>query len=1004
MMARSRVAAGTAIGLLVAVLGGWIGWLLIGRWQVRDGLRWATRRMDAKQYALARERLAWLDRWWPGRADVAYFLGACEAELGHTDAALTAWRRVPSDTPLGAKSNLAAGRLLVRNAGRLTEAETCYRAAARGSSPTAVEARWALAEVLLWEGRFAEIRNLLHEIARARSLRDRIGALREHWRLDSVIVAAEEVQPFLDRADRTARDDPRVWLARAFLATRYGRFAEARDWLDRCQARNPDDPVLPRARLQWALAAGEVEEARAALASIPPETVDAAERWSLMSWFAARRGDSQAERSALENLSRIEIGNTVALDRLAALALQAGDTAGAAALRRRQEDALRDKERYRRLLIADRDPIPIDELHERARLAERLGRWFEARGWLSLVLERNPADRTARDRLDRLALRDRTPAPPGPPWSRLLADVGNTRHESKATTDDHAEHGPPSVAATPTGDRAIQHPPRASIAFRDDGQSAGLGFTYHNGESPQHQIPETIGGGVAVLDYDGDGWMDLYLVQGGAYPPPPEPIAAEPGDRLFRNRGDGTFEDATERAGIGRIGHGYGFGVASGDYDNDGRPDLFVTRFGSYLLLRNRGDGTFEDVTERSGLGGARDWPTSAAFADLDGDGDLDLYVCHYLTWDAIHPTLCPAPESSTRYVSCLPLGFPAKSDHLFRNDDGRFIDITASAGIVDRDGRGLGVVAADLDDDGRIDLFVANDMTANLLFHNRGDLRFEEIGHLAGVACNAQGGYLAGMGVACGDLDRDGRPDLSVTNFFGESTTFYRNLGQMMFADATSAVGLKAPSRFLLGFGISFVDVDNDGSLDLATANGHIHDVRPNVPYAMPAQLLTGDRQGRLTDVTDRLGPPWTVPRIGRGLARADLDNDGRIDIILIAQNSPLAYFHNQTEHAGHFLTIRLEGTRSNRDAIGAKVTVTADGQQQTAWRVGGGSYASAEDPRLHFGVGASGKIEEVEVRWPSGRVDHYRDLPADADYLIREGETKASALKGFATPRAGS
>ncbi len=219
-----------------------------------------------------------------------------------------------------------------------------------------------------------------------------------------------------------------------------------------------------------------------------------------------------------------------------------------------------------------------------------------------------------------------------------------------------------------------------------------------------------------------------------------------------------------------------------------------------------------------------------------------------------------------------------------------------------------------------------------------------------------------------------------------------------MMFTDASSAVGLKAPSRFLLGFGITFLDVDNDGGLDLATANGHIHDVRPNVPYAMPAQLLTGDRAGRLTDVTVRSGAPWTVPRIGRGLARADLDNDGRIDLLLVAQNSPLSYFHNQTESANHFVTVRLEGNQSNRDAIGAKVTILAGGQRQTAWRLGGGSYASAEDPCIQFGVDASRTIDEIEIRWPSGRVDRFRDLSADAGYRIREGEPKPQRLPVYA------
>jgi tetratricopeptide (TPR) repeat protein len=897
--------------------------------------------------------------------------------------------------------------MLVHSLRRLGDAERAFRAAVHGGGFAAMPARWALAELLLWEGRLDEMRRLLREIERSGPPDDRAVALREHWRLDSVIVAAEELGPVLDQAGRTAADDPYVWLARASLAAQYGRLDAARDWLDRCDARVATDPALarivPRARLRWAMAAGAVDEARRSLARIPPDDFRPEEAWSIRAWLAARRGDAEAERAALEQVIAIEPGDTRALDRLAELAVGAGRADRAAAIRRRQEEALRDKERYRRLLIADHPWIGNDELRERARLAERLGRRFEAEGWLALALNRVPGDREARAALDRLTAR-KEPVPAVSPLD-AAPDAGA---------------GPPAHPAPG---------PSATIAFRDDAESARLVFTYHNGETPQHQIPETIGGGVAVLDYDGDGRLDVYLVQGGAFPPddqaepgrhpdraasvsdrsrpgsPPLPDGrgsaengrvsdrAVTGDRLFRNRGDGTFEDATDASGIARIARGYGFGATVGDYDNDGRPDLFVTRFGSYGLYHNRGDGTFEDATDRAGLGDARGWPTSAAFADLDGDGDLDLYVCHYLAWDARNPTLCRDPRAGDRYVSCLPLGFPAEPDRLFRNDGGRFVDVTAEAGIVDRDGRGLGVVAADLDDDGRIDLFVANDMTANLFFHNRGDLKFEEIGHTAGVASNADGGYQAGMGVACGDLDGDGRPDLAVTNFFGESTTFYRNLGGAMFADATAAVGLKAPSRFLLGFGAVFLDVDNDGRLDLATANGHIHDLRPNIPYAMPAQLLLGGPDGRLTDVTARAGEPWSVPRIGRGLAVADFDNDGRLDLLLVAQNSPLAFFHNQTRHAGHFLTLRLEGTTSNRDAVGAKVTVTAGGRRRTAWRIGGGSYASASDPRLYFGLGPAQSVDDLDIRWPSGRVQHFAKLAADHAYHVREGDPRPRA-----------
>ena len=426
-----------------------------------------------------------------------------------------------------------------------------------------------------------------------------------------------------------------------------------------------------------------------------------------------------------------------------------------------------------------------------------------------------------------------------------------------------------------------------------------------------------------------------------------------------------------------------------GDYDNDGHPDLFVTRFGSYGLYHNKGDGTFEDATERAGLGGGRDWPTSSAFADLDGDGDLDLYVCHYLAWDANNPTLCRDPRAADRHVSCLPLGFPAMPDHLFRNDGGRFVDVTAEAGIVDRDGRGLGVVAADLDDDGRLDLFVANDMTAEPVLPQPG--RAEVRGDRA---CRGRG-LQRRWRLPGGDGHRLRRPRRRrparprrhqllrrVHDVLPQPRRARRSPTRQRPSASRRRAGSCSASAHV------FLDVDNDGFLDLATANGHIHDLRPTAPYAMPAQLLIGGPDGRLTDVTARIGEPWTVPRIGRGLAVADLDNDGRLDLLLVAQNAPLAFFHNRTDQAGHFLTLRLEGTTSNRDAVGARVTVTAGGRRRTAWRTGGGSYASASDPRLHFGLGPARVVNDVEIRWPSGRVDRFAKLAADRMYRVREGD----------------
>jgi len=575
-----------------------------------------------------------------------------------------------------------------------------------------------------------------------------------------------------------------------------------------------------------------------------------------------------------------------------------------------------------------------------------------------------------------------------------------TKAEGSAPARSLAEAAPDLIAAltSPTGQggrMAGSLGPRPQ--FSDDAEEAGLHFIHQSGSATGRLIPTvTNAGGVGLIDYDRDGRLDVFFVQSGTFPP--GPASAHGGDRLFRNRGDGTFEDATERAGLGGA-RGYGHGVAVGDIDNDGFPDLFVTRWRSYGLYRNRGDGTFEDATGRCGLGGDRDWPTSAAFADLDNDGDLDLYVCHYLAWDEHDPRTCVDPADPALYA-CNPRAFPALPDHLFRNDGGRYIDATEEAGIVDRDGRGLGVVAADLDGDGRVDLSVANDMSANLLFLNKGGFRFEEWAHEAGVAANSGGGYQAGMGIACGDLDGDGRPDLAVTNFYGESTSYFRNLGQGLFSDQTAASGLKAPSRSLLGFGVAMLDANNDGLLDLLTANGHVLDGRPLFPWKMPMQLLVGGPPGRLTDVSRGAGPPFETPHIARGLAAGDLDNDGRIDAVIQCQDEPSVYLHNHSE-GGHFLVLGLEGTESNRDGIGATVTVAgSDGRRHSLQRTGGGSYQSASSPHLHVGLGMATVVDAVEVRWPSGRVDRFHDLPADVGYRLREGEREARPLPGYDPP----
>jgi tetratricopeptide (TPR) repeat protein len=955
---------------------GWLGWVVCGglvasaawwciaEWNYRTRIDRAGRLLKSGDAEAARGLLRAISARWPNRSEWPSLLGTAEAETGHVDAALAAWARAPLAGREGFAIALRRGRYAFEHDRFASAEESLERVLEEPKlgSEDARQARSVLARLYRYEGRLDEVSRLLE--LRARDDTDPSRAVREHWLLDAEAFPLEGVRGVLDRAVRAAPDDDRVWLAIANWNVRAGRFDEAGRWLSRCEHRRPEDEAVSRTRLAWAVAVKDPAAARGALAHLPPARFRTGELPALEAWAAALRGDHERERTALTRCLAVDPGRVAALERLAELASISGQTDRAPAYLRRKAEIDKHQEHYRKLLA--REDV-ISDAAELAKLAEALGRRFESIAWARLALRRTPGDTELRALLQRLDHPDR--------------DTGDDK-ETLVALLQKAE-GRSTAESTLSG---------ALPRFTEVAQAKGLHFVFNNGQSPLRQLPETMSGGVAIFDADGDGWVDVYAAQGGPFPPSAGRTGG--GDRLFRNRGDGSYEDITELAGLGQSG-GYTHGIAVGDYDNDGRADLFITRWGSYTLYRNRGGGRFEDVTASAGLGGDRDWPTSAAWADFDGDGDLDLYVCHYLRWNAEKPKVCRHPETG-RVSYCDPRGFSALPDHLFRNDGGHFVDVTHEAGIVDRDGRGLGVVAADLDSDGLIDLFVANDTTANYFFRNLGGFRFEECGLESGLAANANGGYQAGMGIACGDFDRDGLIDLAVTNFYGESTTFYHNLGGGRFSDHTAVIGLAAPSRYLLGFGVAFLDVNNDGRLDLLSANGHVTDYRPAYAYAMPAQLLVSADDGRLVDVNGRAGPPFLVARVGRGLAVGDLDNDGRLDALVVSQDGPLAYFHNQTP-GGHFVAFRLIGTSSNHDGVGARVTLRANSLRQTAWRCGGGSYLSASDVRLHFGLGPAGQVESVDVNWPSGHVDRFGKLAVDRVYILREGSKEASLLTNF-------
>ncbi len=900
--------------------------------------------------------------------EVEYQLGVCELALGRGDRAVTAWDRVPPGSKWYVQAAVAQATFLI-NSGRYRPAEkTLERASSESHDPgDRLQVGRTLSRLYRFEGRVDDIRRVLRATFDVSD--DRPGLLRELWLLDNSPQPVEAWQFSLEKADP---NDDRVWLGRAVVATLTGQFTEAKKQLDSCEKSRPDDPAVWRARLALALASDDSTGVWLAARHIHVDLLEPTEPLVVRSWLLARGPDRDAERKALLDLIAADPTRAQALDRLAAIELEAGHRGDAEALHRRKAEVDQIKDRVRKLLLSEGDLSPAAP--ELTSLVARLGRSFDAAGW-SIVGKVGPSSLSPEP--GRLAI----PALS----SVLLSDRLN-----------EAGLKPDRVVSSTTGEARAKSGPRPK--FTDQAAAAGLSFSFDNGQTPLCQLPETMSGGIGVLDFDGDGWLDVYLVQGGpiATVSPPPAGAVTNGDRIFRNNRDGTFHDVSVASGLAGFSRDYSMGVAVGDYDNDGRPDLFVSRLHSYALYHNEGNGTFRDATTVAGLGGSRDNPTSAAFADLDGDGDLDLYVCHYMIWDSENPRLCKNPKGG--YFYCDPSKVDPAPDHLFRNDNCRFVDVTKEAGIVDTDGRGLGVVAADLDGDGRVDLYVANDGTANFLFRNLGGLKFEEIGLVAGVAAGEDGGYQASMGVACGDYDGDGRPDLIVTNFYGESSTLYQNLGKGFFRDQTAASGLGMATRYLLGFGTTFADFDDDGHLDLATVNGHVNDNRPYYPFAMPAQILLGTGSGRFVDATEDAGDVWSKPRVGRGLAVADLDNDGRLDALILSHDDRLAYARQSgSVGVNRSITLQLEGRASNRDGVGASVEVNAGGRRQVVQRFGGGSYQSAGDPRLHIGIGAATKVDSVEVRWPSGRVDRFSDLRTGAGYRLREGEGAAVPLEGF-------
>jgi enediyne biosynthesis protein E4 len=514
-------------------------------------------------------------------------------------------------------------------------------------------------------------------------------------------------------------------------------------------------------------------------------------------------------------------------------------------------------------------------------------------------------------------------------------------------------------------------------------KSSGITFVHNNAHSNDRYLPETVGAGCAFLDYDNDGWMDIYLVNSGPSdffkPAPPLKNA------LYRNNHDGTFTDVTDKAGVG--GGTFGMGVAAADFDGDGWVDLYVTSYGRNILYRNNGNGTFTDVTDKAGVA-APGWSTCAVWLDFDNDGKLDLFVSSFVLYDKAAQALYCTDESKRRYY-CVPRFFKPQPSHLFRNNgDGTFTDVSKESGIAGSPGKSFGAVATDVNNDGWMDLFVANDTMSNFLFLNKGNGKFEEVGLAAGVAYSEAGNPRSGMGVDASDFDGDGWQDLFVANIDQEFFSLYHNQKDLTFTDEPGEIG--PATQLLSGWGLKFFDYDDDGDPDLLLANGHPDDLiemrAARVKYREP--LLMFENTGRgFRNVSAQSGAAFAKDFSGRGLAVGDIDNDGDLDVLISNNGEAPLLLRNDGGNRGHWLGLQLVSTKSNPAAVGALITWQAGGLKRTRLKTSGGSYLASHDPREILGFGTAPKIDSVEIRWPSGKVDRLTDLPVNAYVKVVEG-----------------
>ncbi len=896
--------------------------------------------------------------------------GLILATQGRTDDAIKALEAIPETDPMRGQAIGAIGEIAFRGR-RARRAElACREAAAR--DPNAAEPRQRLIHLLSLQLRHGEARDVLWELFRAsrepRILSSLIHNLSFHE--SDARGFTSEIDEFLAGTP----NDPYLRRVKGLALMMRSQPADALPHLEAAAEALSNDPVGRFALAECLLALGRFQGDESILGPRPEQPADAA-RWLV---FRGRLQEALGRPDdALKSLRDAVAANPrdrEAHYRLGQFLNRTGQSeAGRSQLDRAKELQASYREFEKELdTILRKGPKADHGFESLGKLCRDAGLFSEARAWYELAASADPSSETAR-----LALAELPdgiqPLPVA--LSRPVVRQGST-----------AEPLPVASAPKPAKDSAV-------LRFEDVSSRAGISYQYDCAARGDLYLGDTMGGGVGLIDYDRDGWLDIYFVNG--CPLPYDPKAPPGKNRLYRNRRDGTFEDVTARAGAS--GQGYGMGCAVGDYDDDGHDDLFVTGLGRTVLYRNRGDGTFEDVTAKAGVGSDR-WTTAAGFADLDNDGDLDLMVVTYVNADPSNVPDCR--DATGRPLHCSPARFDGQPDLLFRNDgNGKFTDISRESGIdAAPDGRGLGMAILDLNGDGKLDIFVANDLSPDFLFLNQGGLKFEESGMSSGVALNGSGKATSSMGVVADDLNGDGLPDLFITNFLNEPDSLFRNLGNGLFVDATLGANLQAVGLIGTGFGVAAPDFNNDRHPDLFMKNGHADD-QPwiNTPMAQPPQAFLGKPEGRFEAVPESASPYLSRRVVGRGLAAGDLDNDGRLDLVIVHRDVPAVVLRNTTP-GGKWIGLHLHGKRSGSIPYGAIVTCVADGRSQVRVLAAGTSYLSVHDPRIWFGLGTTTLVDSIKVRWPSGLEQTFRDLPAGTIFDLTEGEEKPKPARGTA------